>query len=277
MAAAVGQLAGRHGDEEALGPLDDLEITDDEHVVERDAAEGLQPLVAARVVFHELDANFGDFHSQYSFTWRSLSCSRVAGDDPDSSQSERCKASRGVLRRVAVAGQAEIGRAAPAHQVPVQVTGRDRPGRPSTVAAGTVPGVSETGWSRLNRLRPQGRAGRRLPRASKIPPISRGRAGRDHVSDRRPRSRPRPLDRPGRSGAARAKPRASTRFRPDPGRSPQGPCRKKATSLPIARGNLRRGRIRGRPEVPEPVEPFERRRRVRRASGQPGLGGDGLA
>ena len=72
VAASVGQLAGRHGDEEALGPLDDLEITDDEHVVERDAAERLQPLVAARVVFHELDANFGDFHSQYSFTWRPL-------------------------------------------------------------------------------------------------------------------------------------------------------------------------------------------------------------
>ncbi len=70
--AAIGQLARRHRDEEALGALDDLEVADDEHVVEGDAAKGLQPLVAARVVFHELDADFSDLHSRYSFTWRLL-------------------------------------------------------------------------------------------------------------------------------------------------------------------------------------------------------------
>src|SRR5207302_11142468 len=78
--AAVGQLPRRHGHEEALGPLDDLQVADDEHVVEGDAAKGLQPLVAPRVVFHELDANFGDFHGRYSFT---RAVSRPAGRDPD--------------------------------------------------------------------------------------------------------------------------------------------------------------------------------------------------
>src|SRR5262249_32975245 len=62
----------RHRDEEALGALNDLEVADDEHVVEGDAAKGLQTLVAARVVFHELDADFSDLHSRYSFTWHSL-------------------------------------------------------------------------------------------------------------------------------------------------------------------------------------------------------------
>src|SRR5262249_27146252 len=68
----IGQLAGGHGDEKALGSFNDLEVADDKHVIEGDATEGLQSLIAARVVFHELDADFSDLHSQYSFTRRSL-------------------------------------------------------------------------------------------------------------------------------------------------------------------------------------------------------------
>ena len=85
--AAVGQLPRRHGHEEALGPLDDLQVADDEHVVERDAAERLQPLVAARVVFHELDADFGDLHGRTPLrcVLRIVHGSRTAGDDPDPS------------------------------------------------------------------------------------------------------------------------------------------------------------------------------------------------
>src|SRR5262249_47098776 len=72
MMATIRQLPRGHGDEEALGAFNDLQIPDDEHVIEGDATKGLQPFVAARVVFHELDADFSDLHSRYSFTWRSL-------------------------------------------------------------------------------------------------------------------------------------------------------------------------------------------------------------
>src|SRR5205823_8988755 len=58
--AAVGQFAARHGHERPLGALDDLQVADDEGVVERDRAEGLEAFI---VVFHELDADFGDNHS----------------------------------------------------------------------------------------------------------------------------------------------------------------------------------------------------------------------
>src|SRR5205807_4146504 len=58
--AAVGQLTAGHGHERPLGALDDLQVADDEGVVERDRAEGLETFV---VVFHKLDADFGDNHS----------------------------------------------------------------------------------------------------------------------------------------------------------------------------------------------------------------------
>src|SRR5919204_435285 len=60
LAAAVRQLAAGHGHERAFGAFDDLQVAHDEGVVERDRAEGEQALV---VVFHELNANFGDDHS----------------------------------------------------------------------------------------------------------------------------------------------------------------------------------------------------------------------
>ena len=70
--AAIRQLSRRHRHEESLGAFDDFQVADDEHVVKRDTAKGLQPFVAARVVFHELDADFSDLHSRYSFTRRLL-------------------------------------------------------------------------------------------------------------------------------------------------------------------------------------------------------------
>src|SRR5204863_4426804 len=60
LAAPVGQLPARHGHERPLGALDDLQVAHDESIVERDRAEGLQPLV---VLLDELDADFGDDHS----------------------------------------------------------------------------------------------------------------------------------------------------------------------------------------------------------------------
>src|SRR5262245_47981231 len=56
----VGQLAARHGHKRALGSFDDLQIANDEGIVERHRAEGLQTLV---IVLDELDANFSDLHS----------------------------------------------------------------------------------------------------------------------------------------------------------------------------------------------------------------------
>ncbi len=58
---AIGQLAAGHRDERALGPLNDFQIADHEAGIERDRAEGLQPLV--RVV-HQLDAYFRNFHGR---------------------------------------------------------------------------------------------------------------------------------------------------------------------------------------------------------------------
>src|SRR6266446_2240671 len=46
--------------------------------------------------------------------------SRSAGHDPDPSQAERLEMSRGVTGRVEIAAQAEIGRAAATHHVPVE-------------------------------------------------------------------------------------------------------------------------------------------------------------
>src|SRR5262245_13000769 len=60
LAAAVRQFAAGHGHERPLGALDDLQVANDEGVVERDRAEGLEALV---VVVHELDPDFGDDHS----------------------------------------------------------------------------------------------------------------------------------------------------------------------------------------------------------------------
>ncbi len=58
--APVGELSAGHGHERTFGPFDDLEIADDEGIVKRDRAKGQETFV---VVFHELDANFGDLHS----------------------------------------------------------------------------------------------------------------------------------------------------------------------------------------------------------------------
>ncbi len=58
--AAVGQLAVGHGDKQALRPVNNLQIMDDEFTVERDRAAGPKPFSV--LFFHELDANLGDDH-----------------------------------------------------------------------------------------------------------------------------------------------------------------------------------------------------------------------
>jgi|SRR6516165_4737854 len=58
--APIGELAAGHGHERPLGSFYNLEITYDEHIVERDRAEGQQAFV---VVFHELNTDFADYHS----------------------------------------------------------------------------------------------------------------------------------------------------------------------------------------------------------------------
>ena len=43
LGTAVGKFPRRHGDEGAVGPFDDLEVTNDDGIVERDAAKRLEP------------------------------------------------------------------------------------------------------------------------------------------------------------------------------------------------------------------------------------------
>ncbi len=62
-ATAVGQLAAGHGDKESLEAFDDFQVSHHEHVVERHGTESEQSFVAAFLVVHELDADFGDLHS----------------------------------------------------------------------------------------------------------------------------------------------------------------------------------------------------------------------
>ncbi len=62
LGAAVSQLAAGHGDEQSFVAFDDLEVTDDKLVVEGDGAECAQARIAVSVLFHELDADFGDLH-----------------------------------------------------------------------------------------------------------------------------------------------------------------------------------------------------------------------
>ena len=62
-ATTVGQLAAGHGDKESLEAFDDFQVSHHEHVVERHGTESEQSFVAAFLVVHELDADFGDLHS----------------------------------------------------------------------------------------------------------------------------------------------------------------------------------------------------------------------
>ncbi len=57
--AVSGQLATGHRHKGAAGAFDDFQVTHDEAIVERNRAERLQSLAG---LFHELDANLGDFH-----------------------------------------------------------------------------------------------------------------------------------------------------------------------------------------------------------------------
>src|SRR5262249_17566888 len=55
------ELAAGHGDERAAGAFDDFQVADDKTIVKRDRAERLQSLAG---LFHQFDANFGDFHGR---------------------------------------------------------------------------------------------------------------------------------------------------------------------------------------------------------------------
>ncbi len=55
----------RHGDKRTVGAADDLQVANHEAMIERDRAERLQALAR---IFHQLDANLGDFHSCISLS-----------------------------------------------------------------------------------------------------------------------------------------------------------------------------------------------------------------
>src|SRR5262249_45683677 len=92
-AAAVGELAARHGDEAALGSFDDLPVTHDEGIFGRGCAEGLQPLV---VFLDQFDADFGDDHSGSSF--KSVASSQATPEHMEREPTTG-RPGRGVTRR----------------------------------------------------------------------------------------------------------------------------------------------------------------------------------
>ena len=62
-ATTVCELAAGHGDKESLEAFDDFQVSHHEHVVESHGTESEQSFVAAFLVVHELDSDFGDLHS----------------------------------------------------------------------------------------------------------------------------------------------------------------------------------------------------------------------
>ena len=58
--AMRGEFAAGHRHKRAAGSFNDLQIADDKAIINGDRAEGLQPIVG---VFHQLDADLGDFHA----------------------------------------------------------------------------------------------------------------------------------------------------------------------------------------------------------------------
>ena len=81
------ELATRHGDEGAAGPLDDFQIPHDKAIVERDGAERLQSFAG---LLHEFDADLGDFHGCSPCEAVTLAAGRGGEDGP---QIGRCKLS----------------------------------------------------------------------------------------------------------------------------------------------------------------------------------------
>jgi hypothetical protein len=57
--ASVGQLAGGHGQEQAVVPIDQLHVADDEGVIERKRAIGFETI---SFPVAEIDANFRQLH-----------------------------------------------------------------------------------------------------------------------------------------------------------------------------------------------------------------------
>ncbi len=119
LVAPVGEFPTRHRHEDALRPLDDFQIPDDEGVVEGDRAEREQPLA---VHLAQLDANFRDDHrcSPYS--------AGSGGETADHEDARFWFAGRsGVSKRLREAGcffsgsaHRERGRPAAGHQRPAR-------------------------------------------------------------------------------------------------------------------------------------------------------------
>ena len=54
-----GELSARHGNEGAVRPLDDFQVSHNEAIVECNRAKPLQAIVR---IFHQLDAHFRNLH-----------------------------------------------------------------------------------------------------------------------------------------------------------------------------------------------------------------------
>ena len=58
--AVIGKFAGRHGQKQAVGSFDQLHVSDDERVVERQRAKSLESIV---LPLNQIDAYLSELHN----------------------------------------------------------------------------------------------------------------------------------------------------------------------------------------------------------------------
>src|SRR5690606_9313095 len=103
-----GELAAGHRDEWPVRAVDDFQIANDKAVVEGDRAECLQALAG---LFHELDADLGDFHGRSPYELALIA--RSAGID--ATYTARLQSSCDPACMPSVTANAKVTRSTAAH------------------------------------------------------------------------------------------------------------------------------------------------------------------
>ncbi len=118
MGAVRRQFATGHRHKRTTGSFDDLQIANHEAIIDGDRAEGLQSIVG---VFHQLDANLGDFHAVL-LPMRSRSRGRPryrkGRGHGDVTKPFAPQASRHTSCMAGMSANAVVTSSAPAHLVP---------------------------------------------------------------------------------------------------------------------------------------------------------------
>ena len=229
--AMRGQLAAGHGHERTIGAFDDLQVANHEAIVQRDRTECVQPL--AGDLFHELDANFGDFH-----VCSPCLCRRSVepGDRKYLRQPAAAQGGRQTPGVFCMAADAEVGAAATCHLMPEKVELVEFCSEAAAIQGEiAAPRLPPVGCESVGPRRRCGRDAR--PRSA----VATCRLSPPESSADRPRpSKVQPAGGQSRSAAA-AGPLAAARVRHDRGKPRLAAARKNGTSLPIsAATSLRR-------------------------------------